>query len=51
MFQNVNSAGVTNSSPISTLMQPISLKYQNMKAVELFLGVPLYLELSQSELG
>ena len=36
-FQNVSSASVANSSPISTLMQPVSLEIQNMKVVELFL--------------
>ena len=39
-FQNVSSAGVATSSPISTLMQPVSLKTQNMKFVEICLGVP-----------
>ena len=38
-FQNVSSAGATTSSPISTLMQPVSLKTQNKKVVEIFLGV------------
>ena len=39
-FQNVSSAGAATSSPISTLMQQVSLKTQNMKVVELSLGVP-----------
>ena len=39
------------SSPISTLMHPVSLKTQNMKVVDLCLGVPYHLESSQSELG
>ena len=30
-FQNISSAGAATSSPISTLMQPVSLKTQNMK--------------------
>ena len=50
-FQNVNSTGAATSSPISTLMQPISFKTQNMKVVDLFLGVPYHLESSQLELG
>ena len=32
-FQNVNSAGVATSGPISTLMHPVSLKTQNMNRV------------------
>ena len=39
-FQNINNAGVATSSPISTLMQTVSLKTQNMKVVELCLGIP-----------
>ena len=39
-FQNVSSVGAANSSLISTLMQPVSLKTQNMKVVEICLGVP-----------
>ena len=50
-FQNVSTAGAATSSPILTLMQPVSLKIQNMKVVELCLGVPYHLESSQSELG
>ena len=42
-FQNVSSAGAANSSPISTLMQPVSLKTQNMKVVELCLGFHIIL--------
>ena len=42
-FQNVSSAGTTTLSPISTLMHPVSLKTQNMKVVELCLGVPYIL--------
>ena len=34
------SSGAATSSPISTLMQPVSLKTQNMKVLELCLGVP-----------
>jgi hypothetical protein len=37
-------------SPISTLIHPVSLKTQNIKVVDLFLGVPQNLESSQSEL-
>jgi hypothetical protein len=51
MFQNVNSVGAATSIPISTLMHPVSLKTQNMKVVDIFLGVPYHLESSQSELG
>lgn len=40
MFQNVNSAGSVNLNPISTLMQPVSLKAQTMKVVDLFLVFP-----------
>ena len=50
-FQNTSSAGAATSSPISTLMQPVSLKTQNMKVVELYLGIPYHLESSQSEFG
>ena len=50
-FQNVNSAGAATSSPISTLMHPVSLKTQNMKVVEICLGVPWHIESSQSERG
>ena len=50
-FQNVSSAGAATSSPISTLIHPVSLKTQNMKVVELCLGVSYHLESSQSELG
>ena len=39
-FQNVSNAGAETSSPISTLMQPVYLKTQNMKVVDLCLGVP-----------
>ena len=45
------SSGAATSSPISTLMQPVSLKTQNMKVVELYLGVSQHLESSQSEPG
>ena len=39
-FQNVSSAGAATSSLISTLMLPVSLKTQNVKVVELCLGIP-----------
>ena len=39
-FQNVNSASAAILSPILTLLQPESLKTQNIKVVELFLCVP-----------
>ena len=39
-FQNVSNAGAATSSPISTLMQTVSLKTQNTKVVEFCLGVP-----------
>ena len=49
-FQNVCSAGAATSSPILTMMRPISLKTQKMKVVELCLGIPYHLESFQSEL-
>jgi hypothetical protein len=42
---------MSTSSPISTLIQSSSLKTQNIKVVDLFLGFPYHLESSQSELG
>ena len=39
-FQNVNSASAATSSLISSFMQSISLKTQNMKVVEFCLGIP-----------
>jgi hypothetical protein len=40
----------STSSSISTLMHSVSLKTQNIKVVDLFLGVSQHLESSQSEL-
>jgi hypothetical protein len=40
----------STSSPISTLIRSVSLKTQNTKVVDLFLGVRHHLESSQSEL-
>jgi hypothetical protein len=41
---------MSTSIPISTLIHPVSLKTQNIKFVDLFLGVPQHLESSQSEI-
>jgi hypothetical protein len=39
----------STSSPISTLMKSVSLKTQNMKVVDIFLGVLYHLESLQSD--
>ena len=35
----------------ATLIQPVSIKTQNIKVVDICLGVPYHLESSQLELG
>ena len=50
MFQNIGSADASTSSPITTLMQQVSLQTQNIKVVDIFLIVLQNFESSQSEL-